>query len=116
MLLAPQQEVVVSYLSYPKHRIHFEQSETGIELRIPPLLAVELYRSGILPQDPTKSFSVAISGERMGSFRIANFRYPLTGYHDSVMISLVPNRALPPSSVASGEASGSAPSGSSERT
>jgi hypothetical protein len=58
---------------------------------------------------------VAISGERKGRFRIADFRYPTSGHNDAVTLTLIPDGAQSPSSVASDESSSSAPSGSAEQ-
>jgi hypothetical protein len=40
-----------SYLSYPEHRIGTEIEGGRITLALPPLLAVELYRSAVIPQE-----------------------------------------------------------------
>ena len=88
MLMTPYYDGCVSYLSYPKNRINFEESERGIALRIPPFLAIELFRQGIFPQDAKECFPVKISGKLKGSFRISDFRYPSSIEETSVIITL----------------------------
>ncbi len=43
------------------------------------MLAAELYRRGVLPQNGVQAFSVAISGKLVGTYRIADFRLLLHG-------------------------------------
>ncbi len=72
----------VASLSYPKHRIEFEQYGDEVNLTVPPMLALEMYRIGILPQGKKHSFPVSISGRSIGNFRIVKFLYPNTHSHD----------------------------------
>lgn len=76
MLLFPHTPGTVSYLTYPKSRIRFEAVEGGLILRVPALLALELYRKGILPQNEETAFTLHMGGRKEGSFRVADFRYP----------------------------------------
>ena len=69
-------------LRYPKHRIEFEQNGDAINLIVPPMLALEMYRIGILPQDKKIAFPVSISGRKIGNFRIIKFLYPTVESHD----------------------------------
>ena len=86
MLLEPDSEGAVSYLRYPKNRIHFKIEGDKLFLRIPALLSLELYRRGIIPQDSSKSVSVKISGKNVGKFLVIDFRYPDYNYNDVSMI------------------------------
>ncbi len=72
----------VASLRYPTHRIKFEQNGDEVNLTVPPMLALEMYRIGILPQDKKISFPVNISGRPIGNFRIIKFLYPNTDSHD----------------------------------
>jgi hypothetical protein len=76
----PNCNSVVS-LRYPKHRIEFEQNGDAVNLIVPPMLALEMYRIGILPQDEKISFPVSISGRKIGNFRVIKFLYPNTDSH-----------------------------------
>lgn len=90
MSMAPYSEGAVSYLKYPRHRIHFEIEGTKLFLKIPAFLALELYRQAILPQDPIDSVSIKISGKKIGEFRVVDFRYAdsLSGDRQMVNITL----------------------------
>jgi hypothetical protein len=76
MFTVPYDQGMVSYLSYPKNRIGLMEDHQEIILTIPPLLAIELYRAKILPQDEEKSFPVHVSGKKIGTYRVVDFRYP----------------------------------------
>ena len=72
----------VASLRYPKQRIKFEQNGDEVNLIVPPMLALEMYRIGILPQDEKISFPVSINGRPIGNFRIIKFLYPNADSHD----------------------------------
>lgn len=76
MLMEPYQKGSVSSLMYPKTRIRFTAEGQEIRLWFPAMLALELYRSGTLPQDVNEEFSVSISGKKVGNYRVIDFRYP----------------------------------------
>ncbi len=76
MLLVPYNKGLVSSLLYPKHRIKFEIIADNLNLEIPGFLALELYRTGILPQNTAECVIVKVSGKKIGQFKIVNFRYP----------------------------------------
>ena len=92
MLTVPYSEGTVSYLKYPKHRIQFRIEVARLFLKIPAFLALELYRQAILPQDPTQSISVKISGRKVGGFRVSDFRYPNSLSQDRDMVSITLQR------------------------
>ena len=92
MLTVPYSEGTVSYLKYPKHRIQFRIEGARLFLKIPAFLALELYRQAILPQDPTQSISVKISGKKVGEFRVSDFRYPNSLSQDRDMVSITLQR------------------------
>jgi hypothetical protein len=95
MPLAPWSERSVSYLSYPKSQMRFSLAEETLQLAVPPLLGMELYRSGVLPQDSQVPVIVSIGGRRRGRFIVADVRYP-GGYgsstSDHVLITLARSR------------------------
>ena len=90
MLMEPSQKGTVSSLVYPKSRIRFTSEGREIRLWFPAMLALELYRSGTLPQDAKEEFSVSVSGKQVGNYRVIDFRYPgASGSHsDDILIVL----------------------------
>lgn len=90
MLMEPYQTGTVSSLGYPKSRIRFATEGQEIRLWFPAMLALELYRSGTLPQDAKEEFSVSISGKKVGNYRVVDFRYPgASGIHrDDILMVL----------------------------
>jgi hypothetical protein len=89
MLMAPYQKGCVSSLVYPKTRIRCTNEGQEIRLWFPAMLALELYRSGTLPQDPKEEFSVSISAKKVGNYRVIDFRYPgLSGGSDDILMVL----------------------------
>ena len=88
MLMIPYDARTVSYLSYPKNRINFHVDEDEIVLSIPPMLAIELYRRGLLPQDENQSFPIHVSGKKIGIFKVVDFRYLNSYSGHSVTITM----------------------------
>lgn len=90
MLMEPYQKGTVSSLGYPKSRIRFTTEGQEIRLWFPAMLALELYRSGTLPQDAKEKFSVSISGKKVGNYRVIDFRYPGVrgGHSDDILMVL----------------------------
>ncbi len=89
MLMEPYQTGTVSSLGYPKSRIRFTTEGQEIRLWFPAMLALELYRSGTLPQDAKEEFSVSISGKKVGNYRVIDFRYPgASGSRDDILMVL----------------------------
>ena len=76
MLMEPYQKGTVSSLVYPKSRIRFTSEGQEMRLWFPTMLALQLYRSGTLPQDAKEEFSVSVSGKKVGNYRVIDFRYP----------------------------------------
>jgi hypothetical protein len=76
MPLEPYSDHVVTYLCYPKSQLRFSLTGDTLQLAVPPLLGMELYRSGVLPQDPQMPVTVAIGGRPAGRFVVNNVRYP----------------------------------------
>jgi len=87
--MEPYSEGTVSYLRYPKHRIHFKIEGNRLFLKIPAFLSLELYRRAILPQEVSKSVLVKISGKNIGKFLVVDFRYPHNNYG---MVSIILDR------------------------
>jgi hypothetical protein len=89
----PYYNGVVTSLRYPKSRIKFSLEEDTLRLAIPPLLGIELYRSGVLPQDPEAPVLIAIGGRRKGQFTVIDVRYPgHGGRSDDVTITFMRSR------------------------
>ncbi len=63
-------------LRYPKQNIKysFEAGESYIE--VPSLLAIELYRSGIIPQKSEEHLIIKESGRGVGIFIVKRIIYP----------------------------------------
>ena len=76
MPLEPYKKGVVSHLKYPKHRIHHELAGEKLHLGLPCFLALEMYRTGILPQDKERSVAIKISGRHVGEYKVIDVRYP----------------------------------------
>lgn len=87
MPLKPWSNGVVSLLSYPKSQLKFSLEGGTLRLEIPLALGMELYRSGVLPQDSEAAVVVAIGGRRRGRFVVTDVRYPESPY-DPVMFTL----------------------------
>jgi hypothetical protein len=69
-------------MQYPKHRIIFEQADGGVlKLSLPSNLALELYRTGLIPQDKNCIFPVMISGKSIGNYKVVEFLYPNSTDH-----------------------------------
>lgn len=75
----------ISYLSYPEHRIKTEIHEDKIIVKLPPRLALELYRSAIIPQNEEEAFPVRLDGKDIGLFRVIDLRYPLSSDMDELI-------------------------------
>ena len=76
MLLVPYNNETVAYLCYPKQRILYENVENVVTLKIPSMLALELFRQCILPQDQGSEIILSVSGKNIGTYFINDFRYP----------------------------------------
>jgi len=89
MPLEPYCKGVVSSLAYPKTRVNFSLEGDTLRLMIPPLLGMELYRSGVLPQDAEIPVTIAVGGRRKGQFAVVDVRYPSlgAGMSDNVTIT-----------------------------
>lgn len=89
MLLVPYNKKSVCHLQYPKERIKYERINNNNELtlKIPSMLALELYRKEIIPQDQNTEIALSISGKKIGNYSIADFRYP-NNHFDIITIVL----------------------------
>lgn len=76
MLLIPYSKGTVSRLRYPKDIIKYEIIDDELTLMIPPMLALELYRKGIIPQNQRNEIVLSISGKKIGNYFVNDFRYP----------------------------------------
>lgn len=85
MLMVPYQKGTASYLRYPSSRIDVQTHGNEIRVSIPPMLAIEMYREGILPQNKNKSLPVSIDGKECGTYLISDFRYPDNSSHNDVI-------------------------------
>jgi hypothetical protein len=66
----------VAFLSYPLSQIRVSREKGGLRLIVPANLAVELYRTGILPQNATLPVEVSIGGRSTGWYTVSDVRYP----------------------------------------
>jgi hypothetical protein len=78
MPIEPYSKKVVSSLSYPMSQIRFSEDDDTIRLVLPAYLSVELYRSGILPQDGSVPVQISVSGHSAGHFVVSDVRYPMS--------------------------------------
>lgn len=76
MALKSNNEWCTSYLSYPEHRIEAKIQKGILILKIPPLLVIEMFRSGIFPKNKNELMQVKIRNKDLGAFRVSNFKYP----------------------------------------
>jgi hypothetical protein len=76
MPLPPQGNGTITSLSYPMSQIRFVRDDYEFRLIVPAYLAVELYRSGILPQDATLPVAVSIGGRSTRWYTVSDVRYP----------------------------------------
>ena len=76
MPMEPHCEGVVSFLSFPKTQIKASLEGDTLHLAIPPLLGMELYRSGVLPQEADTPVTITIGGRPKGRFTVVDVRYP----------------------------------------
>lgn len=88
MKLESYNKGTVCHLRYPKTRIQFEPTESGMLLQIPSFLALELFRVGIVPQNPDDIFPVSIGKKRIGFFQVVDCHYPNTLSRDRELISI----------------------------
>jgi hypothetical protein len=95
MPLEPFCQGVVSALTYPPREIRISRSERILTLIIPAYLAVELYRVGILPQDPGIPVSVEVGEDEKTDFLVTDVRYSGTGNRKGR-----PTRKAPPTPTA----------------
>jgi hypothetical protein len=84
MLLVPYNNDTVAYLRYPKHRIMYEIIDV-VTLKIPSMLALELFRQGVLSQTQDAKIFIGVSGKKIGSYFIDDFRYP-NNHSDTITI------------------------------
>lgn len=66
----------ITLISYPEHRIKANVNNDTVTLMLPPLLALELFRLGILPSNKNDAISVKLQGKALGSFRVEDLRHP----------------------------------------
>lgn len=72
----PYSPSVCVTLRYPKSRIRYSLEISKSYLEVPSLLAVELYRGGIIPQNPDKPLIIKESGRKVGVFLVKKVIYP----------------------------------------
>ena len=63
-------------LRYPKQRIQYSFEIGKSYIEVPSLLAVELYRSGIIPQNLGGTLIIKESGRQVGVFLVKKVIYP----------------------------------------
>lgn len=95
MPMESERAEVVSSLSFPKNQIRFLAEQDTLRLLVPAFLGLELYRSGILPQDGQTPVKVSISGRSVGRFVVGNVWYPGAYSLASGQVSFVLQRISP---------------------
>ena len=80
MPLEPYSKDTVSSQSYPMSEISYSRDEGTLRLVLPAYLSVELYRSGILPQDVNACVGISIGGRPVGRYLVSDVRYPTWSY------------------------------------
>jgi hypothetical protein len=76
MPLEPYGNGTVASLSYPVSQFRVTQNGNTLSLMIPAYLALELYRTGLLPQDADTPVSIRVGGKREKDFLVTDVRYP----------------------------------------
>jgi len=76
MLMEPYNNGTISYITYPSSQFRLSDDDHRIRLAVPAYLAVELYRSGILPQDKNTPIEMSIGGCSVGWYIVSDMRYP----------------------------------------
>ena len=76
MLLQQYENNTISYLRYPKHRISYDEDENTVVIRLPSMLSLELFRTGILTTDKNDQIKLGISGKSIGKYILDDLRYP----------------------------------------
>lgn len=87
MHLEPDWPGTMMTLRYPKSRIHYVFGNEDLLIEVPALLAVELYRKGVLPQSKDTPITVKESGKPKGSYSIQTVIYPKDPGKDTVRIT-----------------------------
>ena len=85
MLLQPYGNNTISYLRYPKHRISYDVDGNTVVIKLPSMLSLELFRTGVLTPDRNDQIKISISGKSIGKYVIDDFRYP-KDYSDIITI------------------------------
>ena len=75
-------------MRYPEHRIQYCFKIGVSYIEVPSLLAVELYRIGIIPQNPEKTFFIKENGRQVGIFFVKKVVYPDSLSNDVVRFEL----------------------------
>ncbi len=77
-------------IRYPKSRIDYHQDGDILILLIPPLLGVELFRSGVLPSKNVvpRAVSISISGKKIGNYELFEVQYPSNYDSDRIRLKL----------------------------
>jgi len=82
MRMRPDRTGACHRMNFPKSRIKFSPTGDTLVLTLPPQLGMELYRSGVLLQDPQAPVAIKIGGCHWGRFVIVEVRYPDHGSED----------------------------------
>lgn len=87
MLQKSHHHSVVTMLSYPKSMIKYNFENENLNIKIPPNLVIELYKSGTLPLDPKVSVEIKESGKRKGEYLLESLIYPNIGWDNSINLN-----------------------------
>lgn len=75
-------------MRYPKNRIQYSFEVDKSYVEVPSLLAVELYRGGIIPQNSGGPLIIKESGREVGVFLVKKVIYPDSCSNDGVRFEL----------------------------
>ncbi|MDR3636964.1 MAG: hypothetical protein P4L84_24380 [Isosphaeraceae bacterium] len=95
MPLEPQSPGVVSFLSYPMGKFRLSRNAANICLVLPACVSVELYRTGILPQDTHIPVEISIGGRSAGRYVVSDVRYPMRSDSPLGEVTFTLTRVLP---------------------
>ena len=84
----PPYENVISHRLYPAHRVKMAPYGGGLRMQMPAPLALELYRTGVIPQGESQRFSLSIDGREEGVFQVIDFRHDNSDGREMVQMTL----------------------------
>ncbi len=93
-LHGPQDAKQITLISFDQSSFECQQGTNGINIRIPALIATQMFFTGILPANSQDPVRICIASEDCGSYAIASIRYleaKTPHDHDAIVIRFVPS-------------------------